>query len=153
MTHDAALPPTTTVGPDSLTWRYIGDVRFLLFGLSQAFIVQVAHPVVSQGVEEFSTFRTDPYGRFMRSIALLWPATYNTPSGQAARSTLAISPVMRCSFSAACESNSSRCAMMSTRGERLKSAASFCHCWVSAEKMMVLPPVKVLSLPMIAQKL
>ncbi|MEK6789681.1 MAG: oxygenase MpaB family protein [Pseudomonadota bacterium] len=79
----AAAPLAISVGPDSLTWRFIGDVRFLVFGLSQAFIVQVAHPVVSQGVEEFSTFRTDPYGRFMRSIALLWPATYNTPAGQA----------------------------------------------------------------------
>ncbi len=69
------------VGPESLTWRYAGDVRYVLLGLSQAFLLQAAHPVISLGVEQHSTYRTDPLGRFERSIKLLWPVLYNTREG------------------------------------------------------------------------
>lgn len=69
------------VGPESLTWRYAGDVRYVLLGLSQAFLLQAAHPVISLGVEEHSTYKTDPVGRFERSIKLLWPVLYNTREG------------------------------------------------------------------------
>jgi len=70
-----------SVGPDSLTWRYVGDVRYVPLGLSQAFLLQAAHPVISLGVEEHSTYKTDPGGRFERSIKLLWPVLYNTREG------------------------------------------------------------------------
>lgn len=69
------------VGPESLTWRYAGDVRYVLLGLSQAFLLQAAHPVISLGVEQHSTYKTDPVGRFERSIKLLWPVLYNTRAG------------------------------------------------------------------------
>lgn len=69
------------VGPDSLTWRYAGDLRYVPLGLSQAFLLQAAHPVISLGVEQHSTYKTDPGGRFQRSIALLWPVLYNTREG------------------------------------------------------------------------
>lgn len=71
----------TGVGPDSLTWRYAGDVRYVLLGLSQAFLLQAAHPIISLGVEQHSSYKTDPVGRFERSIKLLWPVLYNTRAG------------------------------------------------------------------------
>ncbi len=73
--------PTIGIGPDSLTWRYAGDVRYVLLGLSQAFLLQAAHPVISLGVEQHSSYKTDPVGRFERSIKLLWPVFYNTRAG------------------------------------------------------------------------
>jgi len=68
------------LGPDSLMWRYFGDIRALLF-LGQALTIETAHPVIGQGVADHSTFKTDPYGRFQRSLDLLWPVVYNTPQG------------------------------------------------------------------------
>lgn len=68
------------LGPDSLTWRYFGDNRHLLF-LGGGSVVQVAHPVVGKGVADHSVYKTDPYGRLRRSIDLLWPVVYNTPAG------------------------------------------------------------------------
>lgn len=76
-----AAQALTGVGPGSLTWRYAGDVRYVLLGLSQAFLLQAAHPVVSLGVEEHSAYKVDPAGRFERSIKLLWPVLYNTREG------------------------------------------------------------------------
>lgn len=70
------------LGPDSMLWRYFGDSRHLLF-LGGGSVVQVAHPVVGKGVGDHSVFKTDPYGRLERSIALLWPVLYNTPAGVA----------------------------------------------------------------------
>lgn len=80
---NAPLPAsTTTLGPDSLIWRYFGDSRVLLF-LGTGFILQVAHPVIGKGVGDHSSFKTDPYGRLQRSLDLLWPCVYNTPVGVA----------------------------------------------------------------------
>lgn len=78
---DPAAIAAPGIGPESLTWRYAGDVRYVLLGLSQAFLLQAAHPVISLGVEEHSTYKTDPVGRFERSIKLLWPVLYNTRAG------------------------------------------------------------------------
>lgn len=78
---EASQDSVRGVGPESLTWRYAGDVRYVLLGLSQAFLLQAAHPVISLGVEQHSTYKTDPVGRFERSIKLLWPVLYNTRAG------------------------------------------------------------------------
>lgn len=66
------------LSPDSLMWRHFGDRHILLF-LFQGLSVQLAHPVIGQGVKDHSTFRSDPWGRLERSLALLWPVVYNTP--------------------------------------------------------------------------
>jgi uncharacterized protein (DUF2236 family) len=77
---DGALEMSDALGPDSLIWRYFGDARVVLF-LGGGSLLQVAHPVVGKGVGDHSTFKVDPHGRLMRSIELLWPVVYNTPTG------------------------------------------------------------------------
>ncbi|MCH8542002.1 MAG: DUF2236 domain-containing protein [Alcanivorax sp.] len=64
-----------TLGPDSHTWRDFGSWRFHLM-LPQAFLMQVAHPVIDAGVGEHSVYRTDPWGRAKRSTQMLWPVVY-----------------------------------------------------------------------------
>jgi uncharacterized protein (DUF2236 family) len=47
---------------DSITLRYAGDVRNALMA-GRTFVMQVAHPAVGAGVDRFSAFRKDPWGR------------------------------------------------------------------------------------------
>lgn len=54
--------------PDGMLWDLAGEVRVLLT-LPAALTMQVAHPAVSAGVDEYSVFRTDPWGRAERSVA------------------------------------------------------------------------------------
>ncbi|WP_329113742.1 oxygenase MpaB family protein [Streptomyces sp. NBC_01353] len=65
---DPAPPPVGGV-----LWSVAGDVRGLLM-LPSALALQVAHPAVGAGVDQYSVFRTDPWGRGERSLrsALLW---------------------------------------------------------------------------------
>jgi len=68
------------LGPDSLMWRYFGDLR-VLYLLPSTTTVQIAHPSIGAGVDQHSVVKTDPWGRLDRSLALLWPVLYNTPQG------------------------------------------------------------------------
>ncbi|MFD5555220.1 oxygenase MpaB family protein [Streptomyces sp. NPDC127068] len=59
--------------PGGILWQDTGDIRTLLT-LGPAFILQVSHPAVGAGVDDHSVFRTDPWGRGVRSMrsVLLW---------------------------------------------------------------------------------
>lgn len=61
--EDSGPPP-----PGGLLWDVAGEVRTLL-SLPAALVMQVAHPAVSAGVDEYSVFRTDPWGRAERSLS------------------------------------------------------------------------------------
>ncbi|MEU3316527.1 oxygenase MpaB family protein [Streptomyces sp. NPDC006662] len=74
------MNPTGHSGPDpeppppgGVLWTTAGDIRSLL-PLPAAFTLQVAHPAVGAGVDRYSVFRTDPWGRGERSLrsVMLW---------------------------------------------------------------------------------
>lgn len=54
-------------------WDDMGDVLFLSL-TPGAFMLQAMHPVISAAVDRYSTFRTDPVGRAIRSAdsMMLW---------------------------------------------------------------------------------
>lgn len=54
-------------GPGSATWR-INRGTALLLGGGRALILQVAHPRVGAGVEHYSRFRTDRWGRLTHTL-------------------------------------------------------------------------------------
>jgi uncharacterized protein (DUF2236 family) len=60
-------------GPGSLLWEMMGDQRFLLV-FPGALVMQVMHPAIGSAVGEFSVYRSDPWGRAVRSIdsVMLW---------------------------------------------------------------------------------
>ena len=59
--------PTRHLGPDSILWRYAGDHRLGLSGLSVG-ILQLLHPAIGAGVVEHSSFFEEPWDRILRSI-------------------------------------------------------------------------------------
>jgi uncharacterized protein (DUF2236 family) len=84
----AALPPADQVaslvpGPDSMTWRYAGDVRVLV-AAGYALVLQVAHPTVAAGVREHSDYARDPWGRLLRTLDYTHLMVYGGPEAAAA---------------------------------------------------------------------
>jgi uncharacterized protein (DUF2236 family) len=63
------------LGPDSLSWRKLGDPRYF-FGAGYALMLQVAHPTVGSGVRDHSNFQEDPWGRLMRTTDYLFLLVY-----------------------------------------------------------------------------
>lgn len=55
-----------TLGSDSVSWRYVSDVRMYLIA-GYALMHQVAHPTIGSGVRDHSEFRRDPWGRLLRT--------------------------------------------------------------------------------------
>ena len=63
------------LGPDSVSWRVIGDATAFVGGI-RALLVQTAHPEVVAGVEDHSTYRSDPLGRLSRTAVYVTETTY-----------------------------------------------------------------------------
>ena len=62
-------------GPDSISWRVVGDVSTFIGGI-RALLVQSAHPEVVAGVEDHSRYREDPLGRLSRTSAYVTATTF-----------------------------------------------------------------------------
>jgi len=63
------------LGPDSISWRVIGDTAAFVGGI-RALLVQAAHPEVVAGVEQHSRYRSDPFGRLNRTSFYVTETTY-----------------------------------------------------------------------------
>jgi uncharacterized protein (DUF2236 family) len=72
----AALLGASSLGPDSLTWRYFGDNRMALLGPRAAVLQNMLHSL-GQGVEEHSVWFAETLARLQRSI----PPIFNTVYG------------------------------------------------------------------------
>ncbi len=62
-------------GPNSVSWRVIGDVSVFVGGV-RALLIQAAHPEVVAGVDDHSRYREDPLGRLSRTSFYVTSATY-----------------------------------------------------------------------------
>ncbi len=62
-------------GPDSVSWRIIGDTSAFIGGI-RALLVQAAHPEVAAGVAGHSRYREDPLGRLSRTSAYVTATTF-----------------------------------------------------------------------------
>lgn len=63
------------LGPDSVSWRVLGDASVFAGGI-RALVVQAAHAEVVAGVEQHSTYRSDPLGRLSRTSVYVTETTY-----------------------------------------------------------------------------
>ncbi len=64
-------------GPGSVSWQ-IDRELIVLAGGSCALLLQAAHPVVAAGVEQHSTYATDPFGRLMRTLTSSFDVVFGT---------------------------------------------------------------------------
>lgn len=75
-------------GPESTTWRVVGDLSTMLGGI-RALLIQSVHPEVVAGVAEHSSYRTDPLGRLSRTTAYVTASSYGAmPEVEAALSVV-----------------------------------------------------------------
>jgi uncharacterized protein (DUF2236 family) len=80
MSREAAFAEAAGLfGPDSVSWR-IDRELVVLAGGSCALLLQAAHPVVAAGVEQHSTYATDPFGRLLRTLTSSFDVVYGTRS-------------------------------------------------------------------------
>ncbi len=63
MPHPAGL-----YGPDSVAWRLSREAALLLGAGPRALLMQIAHPLVAEGVDQHSDFRTDPWRRLRATL-------------------------------------------------------------------------------------
>ncbi|MDW3214922.1 MAG: oxygenase MpaB family protein [Ilumatobacteraceae bacterium] len=68
-------PDPGLLGPDSVSWKVIGDAAAFVGGI-RALVVQTAHPEVVAGVEQHSRYRDDPLGRLTRTSFYVTETTY-----------------------------------------------------------------------------
>lgn len=64
-------------GPDSVTWRIHAEPVLLVAGL-RALYLQALHPRAMAGVAQNSTYRSDPWGRLMRTARYVATVVYGT---------------------------------------------------------------------------
>ncbi|MCJ7726650.1 MAG: DUF2236 domain-containing protein [Acidimicrobiia bacterium] len=62
-------------GPESVSWRVIGDIS-AFFGGIRALLMQAVHPEVAAGVSDHSRYREDPLGRLSRTSNYVTATTF-----------------------------------------------------------------------------
>ncbi len=70
-------------GPGSEAWRLNREAALLLGAGPRALLLQIAHPLVAEGVDQHSDFRTDPWARLAGTLRSYLRIVYGT--GTAAR--------------------------------------------------------------------
>lgn len=65
-------------GPDSVSWRIHADVASLALGGIGAIVTEMLHPSVMAGVEEFSSYRTDPFRRARTTYGYVVTTTFGS---------------------------------------------------------------------------
>jgi len=80
-------------GPDSVTWRVMRE-PLLMFGAARALLMQAAHPLVAQGAIDHSTYETDPFGRFERTVLWVTMVSFGT-TAEARRASTRVNALHR----------------------------------------------------------
>jgi uncharacterized protein (DUF2236 family) len=70
-------PEAGLFGPGSVTWRVIRE-PILVVGGARALLLQTAHPLVAEGAIDHSTYRSDPYGRLLRTLEWVAICSFGT---------------------------------------------------------------------------
>jgi uncharacterized protein (DUF2236 family) len=82
-----SVPDALPLNRRSLSWRVNAEpIAFL--GGARALLLQVAHPKVAAGVEQHSTYVSDPWGRLFRTIDVMAKLSFASPEASAAQAQL-----------------------------------------------------------------
>ena len=72
--------PDRLYGPGSEAWRLNREAALLLGAGPRALLLQIAHPLVAEGVDQHSDLRTDPWGRLSATLRSYLRIVYGSPS-------------------------------------------------------------------------
>jgi uncharacterized protein (DUF2236 family) len=67
-------------GPDSEMWRLNREGVLLLAAGPRALLLQIAHPLIAEGVDQYSSFRTDPWSRLRATTRSYLTIIYGSTS-------------------------------------------------------------------------
>ena len=70
-------PNLGVFGPDSLTWK-VDREAVLFMGAGRATLLQTAHPWVAAAIDQLSTTKQDPIGRFHRTFTMMYAMVFGT---------------------------------------------------------------------------
>jgi len=70
-------------GPGSEAWRLNREAFLLLAAGPRALLLQLAHPLVAEGVDQHSSFRVDPWGRLHGTLTSYLRLVYGNSSAAA----------------------------------------------------------------------
>jgi uncharacterized protein (DUF2236 family) len=76
------VPDSLPLPRTSLAW-HVNAEPAVLGGGGRALLMQVAHPGVGAGVEQHSTYASDPWGRFFRTMDVMMKLSFGTPEASA----------------------------------------------------------------------
>ena len=80
----AAFDPTPTAelaglyGPSSVAWRLNREATLLIAAGPRALLMQIAHPLIAEGVDQHSDFRADPWRRLRGTLRSYLAIVYGT---------------------------------------------------------------------------
>ncbi len=77
LSRDPRDPRLGFVGPTSISWRVDGELVLHAAG-PRALLMQLAHPMVAQGVADHSNFKQDPFGRTVRTFDSVYRLVFGT---------------------------------------------------------------------------
>ena len=72
------IPTSLPIGRRSISWQVNSEPAVMLGG-GRALLMQVAHPGVGYGVEQHSSYASNPWARLMRTSDLMMKLSYGTP--------------------------------------------------------------------------
>jgi uncharacterized protein (DUF2236 family) len=70
--------PSLVPARDAIAWQRASDARMFV-AAGYALLLQVAHPTVGAGVSQHSQFRSDPWGRLLRTLDYTYTMVYGGP--------------------------------------------------------------------------
>ena len=73
-------PDPGLYGPHSEAWRLNREAFLLLAAGPRALLLQIAHPLVAEGVDQYSDFRSDPWRRLHGTLRSYLTIVYGTAS-------------------------------------------------------------------------
>jgi uncharacterized protein (DUF2236 family) len=68
------VPDELPLGRESVFWKVNAEPGIFAGG-GRALLMQVAHPGVGAGVEQHSTYASDPWGRLFRTVDIMMKPT------------------------------------------------------------------------------
>ncbi len=76
------VPERLPLGRDTICWRVNAEPAVITGG-GRALLMQVAHPAVGAGVEQHSSYASDPWGRLFRTLDVMMKLGFGTPEQSA----------------------------------------------------------------------